>query len=130
MADANPASTPLPSGAKAHLEKYNKEAFQADIKLYQQMIRSLLYAQLSTRPNISFAVLHLMQYASNSSSHHIWLAKHVLCYLKGTSNLKLVYDGAHKNGLYEHSDFSWADNPDDQHFTSGYVFLLTDAMIS
>ena len=54
----------------------------------------------------------------------------MLCYLKGTSDLKLVYDGMRRNGLYRHSDSSWADNPDDLHSTSGYVFLLADAAIS
>ena len=43
---------------------------------------------------------------------------------------ELVYDGMRGNGLYGHSDSSWADNPDDLHSTSGYVFLLTDAAIS
>jgi transposase InsO family protein len=130
LADANPAPTPLPSGAESHLEKHDGEASQADIKLYQQMIGSLLYAQLGTRPDISFAVSRLAQYASNPSSHHIRLAKHVLCYLKGTSDLRLCYDGARGNGLYGHSDSSWADDPDDRHSTSGYVFLLADAAIS
>jgi hypothetical protein len=130
LADANPAHTPLPSGAEVYLEKHDGEASNADIKLYQQMIGSLLYAQLGTRPDVSFAVSRLAQYASNPSPHHIRLAKNVLCYLKGTSDLKLVYDGARGNGLYGHSDSSWADNPDDRHSTSGYVYLLADAAIS
>ena len=94
------------------------------------MIRSLLYAQLGTHPDISFAVSHLAQYAFNPSLHHIRLAKYVLCYLKGTRDLKLVYDGACGNGLYGHSDSSWADNLDDRRSTSGYVYLLANATIS
>ena len=94
------------------------------------MIGSLLYAQLGTRPDISFAVSRLAQYASNPSPHHIRLAKYVFCYLKGTKDLKLVYNGARGNGLYGHSDSSWADNPDDRRSTSGYVYLLAEAAIS
>lgn len=56
------------------------------------MIGSLLYVQISTRPDISFAVSRLAQYASNPSPDHIRLAKYVLRYLKGTSDLKLLYD--------------------------------------
>ena len=130
LSDANPMPTPLPAGVEVHLEKYDGEASKADIKLYQQMIGSLLYAQLGTRPDISFAVSRLAQYASNPSPQHIRLAKYVLCYLLGTSDLKLVYDGAAGNGLYGYSDSSWADDPDDRHSTSGYVFLLADAAIS
>jgi hypothetical protein len=106
LSDTNPARTPLPSGADVHLEKYDGEASQADIKLFQQIIGSLLYVQIGTRPDISFAVSRLAQYASNPSLHHIRLAKYVLCYLKGTSDLKLFYDGGHGTGLYGYSDSS------------------------
>ncbi len=130
LSDANPACTPLPSGAEDHLKKYDGQASAADIKLYQQIIGSLLYVQIGTRPDISFAVSHLAQYASNPSAQHLNLAKYVLRYLKGTSNLKLVYLGALGNGLYGYFDFSWGDNPDDRHSTTGHVFLLADAAIS
>jgi hypothetical protein len=55
--------------------------------------------------------------------------KHVLTYLKGTSNLKLIYNGAHGDGLYGYSDSSWGDDLDNRHSTAGYVFLLGDAAI-
>ena len=130
LSDANPARTPLPTGADVHLEKYTGQASNADIKLYQQMIGSLLYVQIGTHPDISFAVSHLAQYASNPSPDHIRLAKYVFCYLKGTADLRLLYDGARGNGLYGYSDSSWGDNPDNRHSTAGYVFLLADAAIS
>ena len=94
------------------------------------MIGSLLYVQIGTRPDISFAVSRLAQYASNPSPDHIRLAKYVFRYLKGTADLRLLYDGARGNGLYGYSDSSWGDNPDDRHSTAGYVFLLADAAIS
>jgi hypothetical protein len=130
LSDTNQVLTPLPTGADVHLEKYEGQASKADIKLYQQMIGSLLYVQIGTHPDISFAVSRLAQYASNPSPHHIRLAKYVFRYLKGTSDLKLVYDGACGNGLYGYSDTSWGDNLDDRHSTAGYVFLLADAAIS
>jgi len=54
----------------------------------------------------------------------------MLRYLKGTRDLKLVYDGAQANGLFGYSDSSWADDPDDRHSTAGYVYLLANAAIS
>lgn len=36
----------------------------------------------------------------------------------------------HNDGLYSHSNSSWADDPDDWHSTSGYVYLLADAVVS
>src|SRR6266852_8333127 len=130
LSDANPARTPLPSGAEDYLKKYDGHASAVDIKLYQQVIGSLLYVQIGTRPDISFAVSRLAQYASNPSAQHLNLAKYVLRYLKGTSDLKLVYLGALGNELYRYFDSSWGDNPDDRHSTASYVFLLADATIS
>ena len=81
MADVNPNNTPLPSGADVHLIKYDGQATQSEIKNYQSLIGSLLYIQIGTRPDLSFAVSRLAQYASNLSSQHLHLAQYVLSYL-------------------------------------------------
>jgi hypothetical protein len=81
-------------------------------------------------PDISFAVLCLVQYAANPSSQHLRLAKYVLSYLKGTVDYRLHYDGVHGDGLHGYLDSSFGDQADDCHSTSGYVFLLADAVIS
>src|SRR6266581_7699802 len=78
MRDANPVYTPLPAGAEAHLVKYEDQASTSKIKKYQQIIGSLLYAQIGSRPDILFAVAHLSQYDSNPSQQHLRLAKYVL----------------------------------------------------
>ena len=70
MADANPHSTPLPAGAEEHLIKYDGQASTSDIKHYQSLIGSLMYLQIGTRPDISFAVARLAQYAANPSPQH------------------------------------------------------------
>src|SRR5258707_8082799 len=64
MADANPHPTPLPAGTDVHLIKNTAQVTQAEIKHFQSLIGSLLYVQIGTRPDISFAVSRLVQYAS------------------------------------------------------------------
>src|SRR5882757_4386648 len=130
MADANPHPTPLPAGADAHLVKFSTQAASADIKHYQSLIGSLLYVQIGTRPDISFAVSRLVQYAANPSPQHLRLAKYVLAYLSGMSDLRLCYDGANGDGLHGYSDSSLADQTDDRHSTSGYVYILMNGAIS
>jgi hypothetical protein len=130
MADANLAHTPLPTGADVHLVKHEGQATESEIKDYQRLIGSLLYVQIGMRPDISFAVLHLAQYAANPSSQHLRLAKYILSYLKGTVDYRLRYDGARGDGLHGYSDSSFGDQANDCHSTSGYVFLLADAAIS
>ena len=52
---ANRTNTLLPAGI--HLEK-SKEPVALDTKTYyQQIIRTLIYAAIGTRPNISFAAM-------------------------------------------------------------------------
>jgi hypothetical protein len=80
MVDANPACTPLPTGADVHLVKHEGQATESEIKDYQRLIGSLLYVQISTCPNISFAVSCLVQYTANPSLHHLRLAKYILSY--------------------------------------------------
>jgi hypothetical protein len=104
MVDANPACTPLPMGTDMHLVKHEGQATELEIKDYQRLIGSLLYVQISTCPNISFAVSHLAQYTANPSSQHLRLAKYALSYLKGTVNYRLHYDGAHGDGLHGYSE--------------------------
>ena len=130
MADANPHHTPLPAGADMHLVKYDLQASASDIKHYQSLIGSLLYIQISTRPDISFAVSCLVQYVANPSSNHLCLTQYVLSYLMGTQDACLCYDGTNGEGLYGYTDSSLADQTDDRHSTSGYVFLLANGAIS
>jgi len=130
MRDANPVYTPLPAGMEAHLVKYEDQASTSEIKKYQQIIGSLLYAQIGSRPDISFAVARLSQYASNPSQQHLHLAKYVLAYLNTTKDYALRYAGGTSgDGLVGYADSSWGDQ-EDRHSTSGYVFLLANAAIS
>ena len=130
MADANPHKTPLPAGADVHLIKNIGKASESDIKHYQSLIGSLLYVQIGTHPDISFAVSQLVQYASNPSNQHLCLAKHVLSYLSGTIDMRLYYNGVNGDGLHGYSDSSFGDQMDDRHSTCGYVFSLANGAIS
>src|SRR5258707_8633834 len=130
MADANPHPIPLPAGADAHLIKNTAQATQAEIKHFQSLIGSLLYVQIGTRPDISFAVSRLVQYAANPTPQHLRLATYVLSYLLGTANKCLCYDGANGSGLHGYSDSSLGDQTDDCHSTSSYVYILMNGAIS
>ena len=130
MADAGPHITPLLAGADEHLKKFDGQATASDIKHYQSLIGSLLYLQIGTWPDISFAVSHLAQYTANPSPLHLQLMQYILSYLVGTVETRLVYDGASGDSLHGYSDSSLGDQADDRHSISSYVFLLADGAIS
>ena len=69
LQDANNTNTPLP--ARIHLEK-SEDLSTTETKT------TLIYATISTRPNIAFSPTQLSGYNNNPMELHI---KHLLCYL-------------------------------------------------
>src|SRR5712692_2813740 len=130
MADTNPHPISLPTSANVHLIKNTIQATQAEVKHFQSFVGSLLYVQIGTRPDISFAVSHLAQYAANPSPQHLCLATYVLSYLLGTADKCLCYDGANGSGLHGYSDSSLGDQTNNCHSTSSYVYMLINSAIS
>ena len=128
LLDANSTKTPLPAGI--HLEK-SEEPVALDTKTYyQQIIRTLIYATIGTRPNIAFAATGLSRFNNNPTKEQVKYAKYVLLYLKGTKELKIKYDGSSDARLIGYSDSDWGENRDDRHSTSGHVFLMANSAIS
>ena len=89
LLDANSTNTPLPAGI--YLEKYEEPVALNTKTYYQQIIGTLIYADIGTRPNITFAATRLSQFNNNPTKEHI---KYVLRYLKGTKELKIKYNGS------------------------------------
>ena len=109
----------------------SKEPVALDTKTYyQQIIGTLIYAAISTRPDIAFVAMRLSRFNNNPTEEHIKYTRYVLRYLKGTKELKIKYNGASDAGLIRYSDSDWGENRDDRHSTSGHVFLMANGAIS
>jgi hypothetical protein len=107
--------------------------------LYQQIVGSLNYASISTRPDITYAVHILSLHLKNPGPNHLTAAKVVLRYLKGTKDIGLIFDGKQSmvtpSNLFSlridaYSDSDWAGDVDDRHSTSGYVLQFNQGTIS
>ncbi|KAK1407693.1 hypothetical protein QVD17_39315 [Tagetes erecta] len=96
---------------------------------YSKAIGCLMYAMISTRPDIAYAVGKLSRYTSNPSTHHWQAINRLFKYLKGTMNYSLCYSGF-PSVLEGYSDASWITNMEDYSSTSGWVFLLGGGAIS
>ena len=97
---------------------------------YQQIIGTLIYAAIGTRPNIAIVAIRLSRFNNNPTQEHIKYAKDVLRYPKGTKELKIKYNGASNARLIGYSDSDWGENRDDHHSTSGHIFLMANGAIS
>ncbi|CAM8948091.1 unnamed protein product [Rhodiola kirilowii] len=96
---------------------------------YSQVIGCLMYAMMSIRPDIAYAVGKLSRYTSKPSTQHWEAIRRVLKYLKGTMNYGLVYAGF-PSVVEGYTDASWITNLEDHTSTSGWVFLLGGGVIS
>ena len=54
---------------------------------------------IGTRPNIAYAVTKLVQFTANPSQEHLTSAKYICCYLAGTKDYSIVYDGKTAKGI-------------------------------
>src|SRR6266481_4858776 len=75
MAKANPVSTPLPKNIK--LDDIQAQTEDPSMP-YAKAIRSLMYVEIQTRPDIAFAVQHLSQYTPHPAQEHWTAVKCVL----------------------------------------------------
>ena len=128
LLNANDTKTPLPEGV--HLIAANEPTPPEKLTRYQQLIGTLLYASIGTRPDIAFAVTRLLRYNANPTDEHHRYAQYILKYLKGTIETRIHYDGSSHAGLIGYSDSDWGENKDDRHSTSGQVFTLANGVIS
>ena len=92
---------------------------------YPQIVGSLLYAAVITRPDIAHTVSVLSRYLAKWSDSHYHAAKHLLRYIRGTSDLCLVMDGtAGSRILQGYADADWGGDSDTQRSTTGYIFQV------
>ena len=96
---------------------------------YQQMVGSLLYLALRSRPDITAAVVILARFQKAPTAYCHRATKRVLRYLQGTCGHGLVYSrGSSDLNVFVDSDY--AGDTVDRKSMSGYVLKLGDACVS
>ena len=85
---------------------------------------------VNTRPDICYAVNQLSQ-AMAKPTKLFWKAgKHVLRYLRGTSEYGLWYMKTNEVKFHGFTDADWAGSPSDRKSTSGGVFSIGSIAVS
>ena len=57
-------------------------AFKNLFKIYQSIIKSLIYAMLDIKPDIVFAILMIFRYIINFINAHYFMIKRIFRYLR------------------------------------------------
>ena len=97
---------------------------------YLSAIGALMYLVNCTRPDIAFSVNLLARYSSTPTLRHWNGVKHLLRYLRGTSDTGLFYSKVPKLELLGYTDAGYLSDPHKARSQSGYVFTYGDTAIS
>jgi len=128
MNTCNPISLPLDPNKFKYLLQAQDGDNLADVSQYQQIVGSLMYLVIGTRPDLAFTVSALSQFCSKPTQQHMGTLKQVLRYLKGTRNLTLTYrKPLAQSGnvtLSGYSDSDYAGDRNTRKSTTGYIFQL------
>ncbi|GBN96234.1 Retrovirus-related Pol polyprotein from transposon TNT 1-94 [Araneus ventricosus] len=124
MLECNTVSTPMALGTKLCT------GTTSDDKLpYRELIGSLNYLAVCTRPDIAYSINKLSQYLTCYDKSHWLAAKRVLRYLKKTINYGLVFELDDKV-VYGYSDSDWGNSQEGRKSYSGCCFMLSNSVIS
>ena len=133
MQECKPKYTPLPPKVFLTSQDCPATPNKKDVKVYQQLLGSLMYVACGTRPDIAFAVNSCAQFMQNPGESHLKAAKHILRYLITTREAKLTYSKQPvnmENVLYGFVDADHAGSPEDRKSVGGYVLMLNGAAVS
>lgn len=136
MEDCKSVPTPLNSSIKSTKtmsSQNEEERKEMSNKPYRNLVGSLMYLATSTRiwllPHGHNAISLLSQFNENPGLNHWKAAKRVLRYLKGTKDMKLVFQKTREK-LEGFADADWGNDTDDRRSYTGYFFKLANAAIS
>ncbi|KAK9069158.1 hypothetical protein SSX86_013274 [Deinandra increscens subsp. villosa] len=99
---------------------------------YAQIVGSLMFLMVCTRPDISFGVSVVSRFLSNPGKEHWQAVKWILRYLAGSKDKGVVFGmGQHSSGkLVGYVDSDFAKDLDKYRSITGYVFLLYGNVVS
>jgi len=126
LEDCKEMNTPMHPTCNLRIEN---NGTKVDQKLYRGMIGSLLYLS-AARPDILFNVCLCARFQSNHRESALTVVKRIFRYLKGTTNLGLLYRKSLEYKLVGFYDADYAGDRIERKSTSGNSQFLGENLIS
>ena len=106
-----------------------------ELKLYQEKVGTLLYAAISTRPDISYAVNRLTQKMQAPTVRDARACDRVFRYLAGTKTLGLLFGRQRDStrasvSVSAYADADWASDRADRKSITGWVAMINGDPVS
>lgn len=96
---------------------------------FKKLVGSLRYLT-ATRPDLIYSVNLVSRFMESPGESHLAAAKHILRYVKGTSDFGIQYKRGGSYGLVGYVDSDYAGDEDDRKSTTGYAFMFGDGAIA
>ena len=134
MDKAHPLSTPMVDQSldvkkdPFRPQEDDEKTFGPEVP-YLSAIGALMYRANYTRPAIAFAVNLLARYSSTPTQRHWNGIKHILRYLRGTTDLRLFYPNESKPQLVGYADAGYLFDPHKGWPQTGYLFTYGNTAI-
>ena len=134
MTDVKTVNTPIGQHFKLSQHQspsgMQEEEYMSKIP-YTNLVGSLMYLMICTRPDLCHGVSIVSRYMSNPGLEHWQAVKWIVKYLKGSSTVGLVYGANTKTVDIEgFVDSDYAGDLDSRRSQTGYVFQLRGCTIS
>ena len=126
--NSKPVQVPLAGHfvlSKNQCPKSRSDIIKMENVPYSNAIGSIMYAMISTRPDLSFAISLLSRYMSNPGYEHWAALKHVIAYINSSLDVGLCY--SNRNVPFElvgYVDSDYAGDRDSRKSTTSHCFLL------
>ncbi|SJL19090.1 uncharacterized protein ARMOST_22698 [Armillaria ostoyae] len=138
MADCNPVSTPLDPNVKLTADQSPKTPEEYEMMWtipYLNVLGSVAYLAIATRPDVAYPVSVLSRFSKNPGTAHWEVLKRLLRYLKGTIDYRISYapDLESQPQVFDFKTYCDADHGGDKdngRSMSGYVVKMGTGAIS
>jgi hypothetical protein len=97
---------------------------------YASTIGSIMYAMISTHPDVSYAISATSRYQADPGEGHWTVVKGILKYLRRTKDMFLVYGGKEELVVTSYTDGSFQTDLDELKSQSGFVFTINGGAVS
>ena len=108
--------------------KTDSEKKQMVDKPYRPVLGSVMWGQLATRPDLSFAVSLLSHFQADPGIKHWNALLHVIGYIKNTIDYGLTYSRDAELSSTAFVDVDYGGCRDTRRSTSGYVFTMAGGL--
>lgn len=121
-------SLPTPMETKSYLQTHIEGDTKLSDTAYRQLVGSVMYLVLCTRPDISFSTGALSKFLSDLTDAHWTSAIRLLRFLQGTIDMKLLFSRSAGFDIVAYCDADWASSYD-RKSTTGYLIYIGNNLV-